>query len=226
MNDMGPMQAIDNITAVLAVIEEMKKNQIEVNMKKIIIYGQSHGAYLAYLCNRFHPNLFSLIIENSAYIFPSYLDNDRIINYNDVFLVYSYLISKLKDNLTLNLYTLSYLYENFENSCNIICYHGQNDNMTLFNDKYKFANNIKEMIFMGIGEEDLTGDVVKSTNHGLNADFIKLFDISYQAIEEKLQSRAKQSLCEKVEIDISDNKCFVIDYKTGIPICSFDNTFQ
>ena len=96
MNDMGPMQAIDNITAILAVIEEAKKNGIVVNSKKVIIYGQSHGAYLAYLCNRFCPNMFSLIIENSAYIFPLYLDTGRTITFNDICLVYSYKIANFK----------------------------------------------------------------------------------------------------------------------------------
>ena len=127
----------------------------------------------------------------------------------------------LKNSINRELYSLAYLYKKFENSCNIICYHGQDDNMTSYKDKYEFANRIKNMIFMGIGKEDLTGDVVKSTEHGLSADFIKLFDISYQAIEEELKPRIDYILPEKVEIYLGNNKSFVIDYKTGVPICSF-----
>ncbi|WP_223869599.1 DUF2920 family protein [Paenibacillus sabuli] len=80
-NDMGIMQALDNITAVIIVSEFIKDNNLKFNAKKIIADGQSHGAYLAFLCNRFAPNLFSLIIDNSAWIVPAYLTLNRRIIY-------------------------------------------------------------------------------------------------------------------------------------------------
>ncbi len=55
---MGIMQAIDNISAVICIMEIIKDNCYKFNRNKIIIYGHSHGAYLAYLCNAFAPNLF------------------------------------------------------------------------------------------------------------------------------------------------------------------------
>ena len=68
-NDMGIMQALDNISAIVTVIEIIKDNGYKFDESKIIIYGHSHGAYLGYLCNAFAPNLFSMIIDNSAWLF-------------------------------------------------------------------------------------------------------------------------------------------------------------
>ncbi|CCQ94642.1 conserved hypothetical protein [[Clostridium] ultunense Esp] len=94
-NDMGLKQAIDNITAVITVIEIIKDKNYKINEGKIIAYGHSHGAYLAYLCNAFSKNLFTLIIDNSAWLFPAYLKSDRYVNayYNNVLIAtkYSYL---------------------------------------------------------------------------------------------------------------------------------------
>jgi len=47
-NDMGLMQAIDNIATALIIIEILKSNQLIFNSRRIMIYGHSHGAYLAY----------------------------------------------------------------------------------------------------------------------------------------------------------------------------------
>ncbi len=98
-NDMGIMQAVDNITAVLAVITILKDNQVNFNQGKILIYGHSHGAYLSYLCNAFAPGLFSLIIDNSAWLFPAYLQACRILNYHvgsaAVIIFFDYLARKI-----------------------------------------------------------------------------------------------------------------------------------
>ncbi|CAH2211898.1 protein of unknown function [Tepidibacter aestuarii] len=76
-NDMGAVQALDNITALLRVIAILYNNRYKFNAKKIIIYDHSYGAYLAYLYNVFAPTVFSLIIDNSDWIYPMYLKNDR-----------------------------------------------------------------------------------------------------------------------------------------------------
>lgn len=51
-NDMGFMQALDLLSALYAVKLILKDNSITYNESKVISYGHSHGAYLAYLCNR------------------------------------------------------------------------------------------------------------------------------------------------------------------------------
>ena len=55
----------------------LKENGLDYCRDRVYIYGQSHGAYLAYLCNRLAPDLFCGIIDNSAYLFPYYLEHDR-----------------------------------------------------------------------------------------------------------------------------------------------------
>ena len=79
-NDMGLIQAIDNISAVISVMEVVKDNGYSFNENKIILYGHSHGAYLSYLCNAFAPNMFSLLIDNSSWLFPVYLKSNRYLN--------------------------------------------------------------------------------------------------------------------------------------------------
>ncbi|EYE88823.1 hypothetical protein Q428_05960 [Fervidicella metallireducens AeB] len=97
-NDMGIMQALDNIVATLRVMNIIYENNCEFNSKKVIIYGQSHGAYLAYLCNAFAPTLFSLIIDNSAWIYPVYLKANRflfqVINNFTLSIEFEYLAKK------------------------------------------------------------------------------------------------------------------------------------
>lgn len=71
-NDMGPIQAIDNLTAIKIVMDILEENNLKYNKNKVVVYGHSHGAYISYLCNAFSPNLISTIIDNSAYLYPAY----------------------------------------------------------------------------------------------------------------------------------------------------------
>ncbi|WP_233879537.1 DUF2920 family protein [Virgibacillus halodenitrificans] len=79
-NDMGFMQALDILTAVHAVKIILKDNRLSCNSDKTIIYGHSHGAFLAYLCNRLAPQEFDLIIYNSAWLKPVYLTSPRYLS--------------------------------------------------------------------------------------------------------------------------------------------------
>ncbi|MGF9699809.1 hypothetical protein [Paenibacillus sp. MABNR03] len=54
-NDMGIMQALDNLTAIGIVEQILKDNNLNFNAGKVIAYGHSHGAYLAYLLNVLSP---------------------------------------------------------------------------------------------------------------------------------------------------------------------------
>ena len=76
-NEMGLMQAIDNITALLAVMKKTAEDGYTFNSKKVILYGNSHGAYLCHLCNILMPNFISLIIDNSGWIYLVHINKDR-----------------------------------------------------------------------------------------------------------------------------------------------------
>ncbi|WP_313131418.1 DUF2920 family protein [Anaerocolumna sp.] len=221
-NDMGIMQAIDNITAVLAIINMIKSKSMSINMKKIIIYGHSHGAYLSYMCNRFCPQLFQLIIENSAYIYPAYLNNTRKLffeyNSNIFSFDFQYLISNIEESISKEIYSLEYLYRNFNNMCYIVSYHGELDDMTSFANKSEFVRDINKMVFIGITESDIDGEVIKSCSHGLDADFIKMFDITYKAFENKIDQDVDLLLANSIRVVLKDKMELLISYDAGFPI--------
>lgn len=121
-NEMGLIQAIDNISAVISVIEVIKDNGFEFNKDKVILYGHSHGAYLSYLCNALAPNLFSLLIYNSSWLFPVYLKSNRYLNsmYGDSMLSVEFdYLAKALDYDEEILYLPS-LYKKFDNQCDIM----------------------------------------------------------------------------------------------------------
>lgn len=226
MNDMGIMQSIDNITAVLSIMKMLIDKEIIFNTKKTLIYGHSHGAYLAYLCNRFCPGLFQMIIDNSAYVYPKYMNQNRSLTYwgegLDVNVHYNYIAKDYVKNLiSHDLYSLRSLYNNFNNLCYIVCYHGSGDTLIPINEKRKVTDKIKRMIFMEINEEDLDGDIFKACNHGLNGDFLKLFDMTYQSMRNKFQRGKHIEVPDSVEINMKNGKVFDISYNDMHPIISF-----
>lgn len=191
-NDMGIMQAIDNITSVLAVKEIIKDNGYIINEFKTILYGHSHGAYLCYLCNAFAPNLVNLIIDNSAWTFPESFNFDRKLYFpldhnpnQRKTVTFRYLARKFDfDKELLNLHSL---YTKIDTNTNAIIFQGGNDQLVDFEKKRLFSQLLKNKSFNLITKQDLDGDIFKSTTHGLNADFLKLFDlaISNQSFDTK-----------------------------------------
>lgn len=217
-NDMGMLQSIDNIVAVLNVINILYSNDMKFNSKKIILYGNSHGAYLSYLCNAFAPKLFSLIIDNSAWILPVYLIKNRIVEskFGNLTLkvYYDYLAKSIIDDF--EILDLEYLYSKFKNKCSIICYHGTNDLLISNLEKSKFCNSIKNCIYNEISEDKVDNIIFKSTNHGLNADFIELFDYAMKKFGMKFEKDTYLDLENEIVFETSKHK-YVINYKNIIP---------
>jgi len=216
-NDMGIMQAIDNITAVLVVKAILDDNNLVFNTGKILIYGQSQGAYLSYLCNALAPQLFSMIIDNSAWLFPEYMKSERhlycTMGKSQLNLKFDYLAKKIvKDQ---DILFLPSLYKKFENQCQIICFHGTDDNFNNFFEKEKFCNNIKRCTFKPIAEKDVDGEIFKSTNHGLDADFLELFDFAYEQYFSEIKTDKLSSLSPTSYK--TKNAQYNIKYDTGIP---------
>lgn len=219
-NDMGILQAIDNITAVLNVMNILYDNNYYFNAKKIIIYGHSHGAYLSYLCNALAPKLFSLIIDNSSWLYPVYLIKDRhrvLINtYGNLKLRtrFDYLAKKLIDDT--EFLDLSYLYSKLKNNCSIISYHGITDDLISYKDKSAFCKNISNCIYNEISEDNVDNVVFKSTNHGLDADFLELFDYTMNNFNIKFEKDSKFDLENEVVYETSKHK-YIIKYDNVIP---------
>ncbi|MFD3157499.1 DUF2920 family protein [Haloimpatiens sp. FM7330] len=220
-NDMSLIQAIDNIGAVLRVMNIIYDNNYEFNASKVFIYGHSQGAYLAYLCNAFAPKLFSLIIDNSAWLFPIYLNSNRAIQYKigDLSLIveFDYLAKKI--DYDRELIYLPKLYSKFINNCNIISYHGTTDSLITNIDKRKFCLSIEKCLYNEISNDKVDGVIFKSTNHGLDADFLELFKYTINNLE-KFNIEIGKSNCFKLDdyVKIKTQKQeYLIDYTNVLP---------
>jgi len=220
-NDMGIMQAIDNITALTYVIQILKDNDLIFNSKKIILFGQSQGAYLSYLCNALAPDLFTLLIDNSSWLFPQYLKSPRYL-YSQIGKMnmqteFSYLASKMHyDEELLHLPTL---YKQVDNKCMIKCFHGTTDNLINHEQKREFCKQINHCDFNEVTSEKVDGVIFKSTNHGLDADFIKLVDYVYNDFNfEKGTELNISSVSIKTKY-----ANYKIEYSSGVPILKIEN---
>jgi hypothetical protein len=220
-NDMGIMQAIDNITAVNYVINILKDNNSIFNTKKIILFGQSHGAYLSYLCNALVPNFFSLLIDNSAWLFPSYLTSSRFVftkvGRMTILSEFKYFVSNLEYDE--ELYSLKTLYKKFYNQCNIECFHGTSDSLINYMEKQDFCIELENCTFHQISAEKVDGMVFKSTNHGLDADFLKLFA---KVMNQQEFEKDSALVLESSQIE-TKSRIYNVNYKNGLPVLSITN---
>lgn len=174
-NDMGVMQALDNITAVMIISEIIKDNNLSFNAGKVIAYGHSHGAYLSYLSNIFAPSLFSLIIDNSAWLFPLYLITDRQLSFsNGAALIFNYLAKSIVEDF--EILHLPNLYKNMNNQCNILSYHGSEDGMITIDHKKSFCTELNNCKLFEITPDSVDHKIFGSSAHGLQADYVLLFD--------------------------------------------------
>ncbi|WP_100332357.1 DUF2920 family protein [Bacillus xiapuensis] len=220
-NDMGIMQAIDHITAIHYVMKILEDNGLLFNTKRIILFGQSHGAYLSYLCNALAPDLFSLLIDNSSWLFPNYLKSPRYlltrIGKMTLQIEFDYLASRLDyDEEFLD---LSFLYQTFHNRCHIECFHGTTDHLISHVRKRKFCESIHHCWYHEISDRDVDGEVFKSTNHGLDADFLKLFDA---VITNHTFSSGVERSERPVRIQTS-KRVYNVDYSEGLPVVKVES---
>ncbi|ALC86340.1 hypothetical protein AM499_11245 [Bacillus sp. FJAT-22090] len=215
-NDMGFMQAIDIITALEAVKIILKENNLKFDEKRIIGYGHSHGAYLIHLSNRLAPHMFSYIIDNSAWIEPVYLHSNRYLlqGYGQMTLQieFDYLAKELiEDKMAFNLFTI---YKNFNNSAKIISFQGNNDNLIDHLEKENLINSIPYAEFILIDENRVDQEIFKSNTHGLEADFLKMFEHSLGKFD--YHQNCNDHFLNN-EIILSNTKIDV-DYSYGLPV--------
>ena len=178
-NEMGLMQAIDNITALLAVMKKTAEDGYTLNSKKVILYGDSHGAYLCHLCNILMPNFISLIIDNSGWIYPVHINKDRRslaveTGKTKIKVVFDYIARNIIDDH--KIIDLSYLYSQYNNKAHIIAFHGENDNIVTIDAKRNFCKKIPKTVFNEVTKDNLNDFIFKNTKHGMGANFINLFE--------------------------------------------------
>lgn len=215
-NDMGIMQALDNVSAVLAVMRILEDNQLIFNSNKIMIYGHSHGAYLGYLCNALAPHLFSHLIDNSAWTFPQYLKPMHIVGTfgedTTLHAVCESAYFATTQHCDREFLSLPYLYRQFENQCQIIGYYGVDDELQPLQDKLAFAQQVAHMD-LRVVDASMLGEVFATTKHGLDADFLKMFALVMPEISPRVSAPPPQEIVTYT----TSSARYVLDYRRGLP---------
>ncbi|MFJ7405444.1 MULTISPECIES: DUF2920 family protein [unclassified Lysinibacillus] len=217
--DMSYMQAIDNITALEAIKLILKENNLQFNENKIIGYGHSQGAYILHLANKLAPHLFTYIIDNSSWVDPAYLYSNRYLFKgvgNAVLSIeFDYMAkSYLKDKKALSLHKH---YATFKNGAYIYSLLGTTDNLVDVQDKKMSISRLKFTQFELIDANKVDGEIFKSTNHGLDADFLKLFEY---VLERLPAHQNKNKFVEKYTV-ASARTQIAVDYSSALPLFQF-----
>lgn len=215
--ELGVFQAMDNIRCLKVVTDIIEQNGLKFNRNKVIAFGDSHGAYLAYLGNALCPNLFSAIIDNSAWIVPRYLKEDRgcYERQGQVRITYRIEYRVLKEEIDSDIYDLMYLYQQFENQANIYSFHGIGDMLVPVQKKENLCKIVENMKLCKVGEDIEVGEIFHSTEHSCGTDYLKLLDFVFQNYELEKDKR-EQNLFEgntistemyEYKIIINENAC-------------------
>lgn len=217
--DMGFMQAIDIITSIEVVKSIFKQEGRQLNSKKIVGFGQSHGSFLLHLCNRLAPHLFSIILDNAAWVIPQYLFHNRYLyqqlGTSTLEIEFDYYAKRrIIDKDALH---LENLYANFNNGAYIYSYIGTTDNLVDVESKRKCVEHLDYVEFEVIDEKKVDGVIFRSTNHGLDADFLKLVDYIFSKNNNHVNPISKK---DSYDI-ISSNTRIKVDYSGDIPVFEF-----
>lgn len=215
-NDMSYMQAIDIISTLEAIKILLNENNIKYDSNRVIGYGHSHGAYLLHLCNRLAPNLFSYIIDNSAWIEPLYLTRNRFLTQGigNSFLAieFDYLAKKIISNKK-DLH-LEMLYKDYDGKTQILAFQGDHDVLVNHIVKKQFIESIVNSDFILVKKEDVDNVKYNSNGHGLNADFLELFSYSLE-FEHKPNENLSKDLKYKVNFE---RGIIDVDFSYGLPV--------
>ncbi len=226
--EMGPVQAMDNLIALKCLKDYLDENGISYDDHNVIAYGHSHGAYLAYLMNALMPRVLSCIVDNSAWLCPAYLDDSRILKrlvYNGcqetiVETTFSYIIKNIVQDR--DIYCLESLYAMIDNKANIFSAHGIEDRLSPVADKIVFLSEVKNSSIEVIGPGRVN-EFFQSCEHGLSADFIKMFDYVYHKYITRVEFAV---LCFSDRVFETKYARYEIDNSDGIPIlyCTLKDT--
>ncbi|CAN7157996.1 DUF2920 family protein [Paenibacillus sp. LjRoot56] len=218
-NDMGIMQAIDQLTAIFAVEAILKDNERIVNKQRVHAYGQGHGAYLIYLCNVLAPKRFTCIVDNSAWLVPTYLKSGRNLRGNygkmDYSITFNYLAASMPFDKELQ--HLASVYKSFRNQARIIAYHGTDDHLTNIAHKKAFCQSVRLCSLKEVTATALVDSVIQSNGHGVGANFLRLYDYSmeqYAILGEVIHDSTTQT---PTRIDTKLYR-YNVDFSAGLPL--------
>lgn len=224
LNDMGPVQAMDNLAVLYSLDRFLSDNGLNYDRNRITAFGNSHGAYLAELCNAYMPGVLSAIIDIGGYVFPNYLHKTqtRKITSNmselnsEVITLYDDLIKHIVFDT--EIYDLNALFTEECEKARIIAFHGENDFLTPPFEKRDYIGRSDNWIFNLITEADVDGDVFTNSEHNLGTDFIKL--IEHVIKNYNIRSDEEKMIFGSTVFE-TDKAIYNIDIYDGRPDLSF-----
>ena len=191
----GLMQALDILNALCFV----RKNHAQFKLKKTpktLLFGTSHGGYLALLCAKFAPWLIDGVVENSSYVSTCFLYIlNKQIDYEE------YLeLTGCGNNLLVNFTTKSFWTQNknspyffspahakirsvfdeehlktstLHHKPLYISYHSAQDRIALPQEKYKFYESLRNLGYNATlhlikDEGEIDGKFIKNLEHGMD----------------------------------------------------------
>ena len=215
--DMSYMQAIDNVTAVLKVIDILEGRGLSFNTEKIIAFGQSQGSYLSYFCHAITRNLFTHILDNSSWLQLAYMTRLRQLLGDLCPVQFRYLAVDVPFELAH--ITLTELCKGFRNTCQIAVYHGTGDCFDSPAEKQAALADVANVTMHIITDADVPNEVFHSTAHGLDADFLKLFDLFYREYVDESHIGGQLRLRKRPHVRMSGIE---VDYTSGkLVVASF-----
>ena len=221
--DMGPVQAMDLINSVKSVSDYCHENNIEFDETNVIAYGFSHGGYLAYLMNALMPGFLSCIIDNSAWIYPGFIQKDRALYKMKGDKVidtvkFQYLIGRII--MDPEIYSLELWSNSFANECRIISFHCYDDELALFSKKSLVLSRFRNSSVEIIGEKRIDGTIFKNNAHGLGADFLDLF----RYVMKRYDTHSENPVLQCKSRNFETNYCkYHIDVDDIIPLLTYQN---
>lgn len=231
LNDMGPVQAMDNLISLYYVNLFLHDNGIVYDKNKVIAFGNSHGAYLAELCNSYMPGVFSAIIDIGGYVFPNYLSGSCKREILSILPEYNTVVDTLFDDLIkyiatdTEIYDLKALYTTECSRSRIIAFHGEKDYLTPVAEKRDYIHRSGNWDFNLITDNDVDGEIFKNADHSLGADFIKLIDhvfdnYTLRSGEEKMMFSGSLFVTDSARYEIGLNE--TRPYMSFEPIKGYD----
>lgn len=156
-NDMGLMQAVDQLTAMFAVDAILRDNGHELNDNRVFAYAKGHGAYLALLCNAFAPVLFTTIIVEDSELFPPYLKGKRMLSGRKGKMTFAVSFEYLASTLSYDeeILRLPQLYRKFYNQCSLTTIHRRTQENKNLQEKRAFFDTIRSCQFVVLKNQEV-----------------------------------------------------------------------
>ena len=118
---------------------------------------------------------------------------------------------------------LNLLYSKFDNNCEVISFHGSEDSLVPLNEKRRFGKRIPKCVLKEIYSNDIDGNMIKSAAHGLNADFIELFDYALKISDEHfgVNIATDDIAFQNVKL-LTKMNSYEIDYSNRVPVIGLE----